>query len=190
MKIKIIPAFLVLSFVLFASPVFAIGKPDTLPERPSSSTAAASQRLTKAKLKVCQARESAITKRMPRLTQLVTTMESKFDAIAQRTEKYYTSKVVPSGKTVANYDALVADIQTKKTAVQTTLTTAQTNSTGFSCKGNDPKGLLTQFRTDMQTVKKALHDYRTSIKNLIVAVRSLTRENERVNPSVSPKPTE
>ena len=198
MKIKILPVFLVLSFVLLVTPVFAIGKPDTLPGRPSGTVAGkpyglpaqAQTRLTDAKLKACQARENAITKRMTRLTELVMTIEGQFDAITQRTEEYYTSKVVPSGKTVTNHDTLVADIQTKKTAVATALTTAQANSTNFSCTGNDPKGLLTQFRTDMQTVKKALQDYRTSIKDLIVAVRSVTGETERTNPSVSPKPTE
>lgn len=185
---KIFPAILVLSFVLLASPAFAVGKPDTIPE--NQGGVEAKNRLPEARLRVCQARENTITKRMTQLTQLVTTMESKFDAIAQRTEKYYTSKVVPSGKTVVNYDALVAEIQTKKTAVQTALTTAQTNSVGFSCTGNNPKGLLTQFRTDMQAVKKALQNYRTSIKNLIVAVRSVTGTTEKANPNVSPKPTE
>lgn len=210
MKMKVVPVVvLTLSFILLANPALAIGKPDTLPGRPSNVgspvatgkpssvggaptglPAQAQNRLTEAKLKACQARENAITKRMTRLMELVTTMEGKFDAIAQRTEDYYNSKVVPSGKTVSNYDTLVADIQTKKTAVQTALTTAQTNSTAFSCDGNDPKGLLTQFRTDMQAVQKALQDYRISIKNLIVAVRSVTGTTERTNPSVSPKPTE
>ena len=140
MKIKILPAFLVLSFVLLATPAFAIGKPDTLPGRPSDSAAGqpsglpaeAQNLLTEAKLKACQAREGAITKRMTHLIELVTTMEGKFDAIVQRGEEYYTSKVVPSGKTVTNHDTLVADIQTKKTAVATALTTAQANSTNFS----------------------------------------------------------
>ena len=201
-KIKILPVFLILSFVLLASSAFAIGKPDTLSGgpsnvgspvttgRPTGLPSQAQNRLTEVKLKACQARESTITKRMTRLAELVTTMEGKFDAIASRVEEYYTSKVVPSGKTVANYDTLVADIQTKKTAVQAALTTAQPNSTGFSCTGDDPKGLLTQFRTDMQTVQKALQAYRISIKNLIVAVRSVTGTTERVNPSVLPKPTE
>jgi hypothetical protein len=187
---KIVSAFLILAFVLLAVPSFAIGKPNALTGRPSGLPTQARNRLTEAKLKTCQARENAITKRMARLTELVTTMEGKFDAIAQRIEEHYSSKVVPSGKTVANYDTLVADIQTKKTAVQTALTTTQTNSTGFSCTSDDPKGLLTQFRKDMQAVKKALQDYRTSIKNLIVAVRSLTGTTEKTKPSVSPKPTE
>ncbi len=98
-------------------------------------------------------------------------MQEKFDAIAKRVEDYYISKVVPSGKTVTNYDSLVSEIQNKKQATQTALGKAQTDANSFSCSGNDPKGQLTQFRTDMQTVKSALKDYRTAIKNLIVAVR-------------------
>ena len=200
-----IPVSVLLLFIFIPS-VFAVGKPDTVgrPEtvtgRPSNVGNSATgvqeerrqqviNRLTEAKLKACQARENAIKKRMEQLTKLVTTMQEKFGAIAGRVEEYYTSKVVPSGKTVANYDSLVADIQTKKGAVQTALTTAQGNAGSFACDGNDPKGQLIQFKDDMRAVKSALKDYRTSIKNLIVAVRSVTGTTERNNPT-SPKPTE
>ena len=187
---------LFLLLVVLAPSVFAVGKPDTVgrPEtvtgRPSnvgnSTTGVqeerrqqAQNRLTEAKLKVCQAKENAIKKRTEQLTKLATNMQEKFDAIAGRVQEYYTSKVVPSGKTVVNYDSLVADIQAKKGAVQTALTTAQNNAGAFACDGNDPKGQLTQFKDDMRAVKSALKDYRTSIKNLIVAVRSVTGgENE------------
>lgn len=131
-------------------------------------------RLTQARLRACQAKENAIRNRAKHLGDLATTMEKTFDAIAKRVEDYYTTKVVPSGKTVAGYDSLVGDIATKKTAVQTALTKAQTDAEGFACDSTDPKGQLTQFREDMQAVKSALKDYRTSIKNLIVAVRSVT----------------
>lgn len=138
-------------------------------------------KLDDVKLKVCQRHEENITKRMSNLTELVTMMVGKFDTTAQRVEEYYTTKVVPSGKTVTNYDALVADIQTKKTDVQTALTEAQTDSTGFKCDSDDPKSQLTQYRVDMQAVKKALQAYRVSIKNLIVAVKSVagTTESEK-----------
>ena len=190
MRIKILPVFLVLSFVLLASPVFAVGKPDTLPGRQSGLPARAQNRLTDTKLKACQARENAIKTRFERLSQLVTTMEEKFDAIAGRVEEYYTSKVVPGGKTVANYDSLIADIATKKVAVGTALTKARNNVSGFSCDGNDPKGQMMTYRSDMQGVIQELKNYRTSIKDLIVAVRSVTGTTERANPSVSPTPTE
>lgn len=192
---KIIPArykyfslsILILFFVLTSS-VLAVGKPSDVGAQSATRQAQAQTRLTEVKLRACQVREYAIKKRATRLTQLATNMENNFDKHAQRVEEYYTSKVVPSGKTVANYDSLVADIQAKKTAVATALSTAQTDANNFSCTGDDPKGQLTQFRKDMQAVKKALKDYRASIKNLIVAVRSVTGATERENKS-SPKPT-
>ena len=141
-------------------------------------------RLEGAKLKSCQAREVAIKNRSEKLTQLASTMMTKFDAIALRVQEYYTTKLVPQGKTVANYDALVADVQTNKLAVQTALTTAQADAASFSCTAESPKEMLTKFNTDMRAVKTALHAYRTSIKNLIVGVRSVTGQENRARPAL------
>jgi hypothetical protein len=176
---------LVFLFVLVTGSVLAAGKPSDAGAQ--AATGQAQTNLTEAKLRVCKARENAIKTRSSHLTQLTTTMETKFDAIAARVENYYTSKVIPSGKTVANYDALVADIQTKKAAVATALSAAQTDANNFSCAEVSPKEQLAKFRVDMQTVKSALKNYRTSIKNLIVAVHSVTgTDNKEVKPSVSP----
>ncbi len=172
--------------LLFTSSVFAIGKPGDVALAKQDRMQKVQARLTEAKLKSCQAREDSIKKRSDQLSKTAGNMLEKFDVIEKRVQDYYTSKVVPSGKTVANYDNLVTDVQTKKAAAQTALTTAQTNVSGFTCTGDDPKGQLTQLRTDMQSVKTALKGYRTSIKNLIVAVHSVTGETER---SISPKPT-
>jgi len=143
----------------------------------------AETKLTEAKLKACQNREAAIQKRSTQLTKTAENMLTKFDSIATRVETHYTSKVVPSGKTVSNYDALVAEIATKKSTVQKDLNKANTDAAAFSCTSDDPKGILTQFRTDMQAVKQDLKDYRTSIKNLIVAVRSVTGTTESTSNS-------
>lgn len=138
------------------------------------------------RLQSCQARESAVKNRMESLIDLVTNMESKFDSIAMRVENFYTNKIVPSGKTVSNYDTLVSTIGTKKDAVTAALDKAKGDVSAFSCTANDPKGLLNQFRLDMQAVKGALKDYRTSIKNLIVAVHSVSPSE---SPSASPEVT-
>jgi hypothetical protein len=103
------------------------------------------------------------------LMRLVVKVEGKFDAITLRVETFYTTKVVPSGKTLPNYDVLVADIAAKKALVQTALSNVQSSSANFSCTAEDPKGQLNKFKLEMQNVKKALHDYRISIKNLIIA---------------------
>src|SRR3989344_8730516 len=98
--------------------------PAVLAENNASAAARNTRRqthLTEVKLKVCQNRETAIKKRVENLGKLANSMLEKFAIHAQRVEEFYTTKVVPSGKTVANYDSLVADIQTKKTAVQTAM---------------------------------------------------------------------
>lgn len=140
-------------------------------------------------LRSCQSGEASIKKRTTSLVNLVENMESKFTSIAGRVENYYITKLVPAGKTVANYDTLVADIAVKKAAVSTLLTSAQNDVASFSCTSNDPKGDMAKFRVDMQNVKKALKDYRTSIKSLIVAVRTVNGEKvEEVSPTLTPTP--
>ncbi len=130
-------------------------------------------KVTEVTLRACRAKENSIKKRMSQLEKLATKMLEKFSEIQGRVGKYYIEKVIPSGKVVANYNILTADIQTKKTAVQTAVEKIKTNSSGFSCADDDPKEQMKQFREGMQEVKSALKDYRTAIRNLIVAVRSL-----------------
>ena len=125
-------------------------------------------------------------------------MAEKFDAIAGRIKDYYNNTLVPGGKTLPNYGALVADIEAKKDIVEADLTSLQDKVNAFTCSGDDPKGLLTEFRQDMQKIKTDLKNFRTSIKNLIVAVKRLaptpgpeeTEEPEgTATPTVSPTAT-
>lgn len=160
------------SAFIFVSPISAIdyGKPSAVPAVATRAPQASSQGM----LKACQARESAIKTRMTHLTQLATDMINNFDTHVTKVEDYYTTKVLPSGKKVSNYDSLVSDIAAKKTAVSSALTKTQLDTQGFNCSTGNPKLEMTQFRTDMQSVKQALKDFRTSIKNLIVAIHSVT----------------
>lgn len=193
-KVSFISAVLIASGLIFSNIAFAVGsagQASNRPDNPSvssrpSARPTARQRLDAAKVKSCQVREDAIKKRSDQLTKMATNMEEKFDSITKRVEDYYTTKVVPSDKTVSNYDSLVSDIGTKKAAVQTALTKAQTDLAAFSCDGSDPKGQMTAFKDDMQAVKQVLKDYRTSIKNLIVAVHSVTGTENRETPSPRP----
>ncbi len=130
------------------------------------------------KMRSCEAREAAINKRSAQLFKMVDNMEVKFSSISARVQDYYTSKVVPSGKTLSNYDDLVSDIDAKKASADAALATAQADIDSFSCDSDDPKALFIKFRKDMQEVKDALKEYRTSIKNLIVAVKSLGTAEE------------
>lgn len=170
----------------------AIAAPDKHTPNPHSINGRenAQTKLDEVKLKVCQNKQNAIKQRSDQLTKMAENMIETFDQIADRVEQYYTSKVVPSGKTVSNYNDLVTDIAAKKEIVKTDLKKANADAAAFSCKSDDPKGQLVQFRTDMQQVKQSLKDYRTSIRNLIVAVRSLnSTPSSSPTPTLSPTPT-
>ncbi len=176
MEIKKIVTASILGLLLFTTPVMAESP------RPSG-TPPYKRGLSELRLRSCEARQDAVKNRMSSLVKFATNMEDKFDSIATRVEDFYTNKVLPTGKVVSNYDTLVKDISTKKDVVNTDIVSAQAKVDAFSCTGDDPKGLLTQFRLDMQKVKGDLKNYRTSIKNLIVAVKPLA-------PTGSPKPSE
>ena len=145
--------------------------------------------LQDAKLRACQAVSTSVITRSTHLVDLVTQMEKTFTSIADGVEQYYLTKVVPTGKTLPNYDALVADISTKQNSLAPLVQTAQTDASSFSCTGNNPAAQLTQYRTDMQGVLKGLQDYRTAVKNLIVAVRTLPSVNPSKVPSATPTTT-
>lgn len=125
---------------------------------------------TSGRLRVCQVHELVIKNRSMNLTRRANDTIDVFDKIAKRVEDFYTNKVLPGGTTVSNYSSLVADIQTKEALVKTDLQIAQNDANSFNCNNSDPKGQLTTFRQDMQKVIDALKDFRTSIRNLIVAV--------------------
>lgn len=131
--------------------------------------AAAQTRLADAKLKVCQNREKAITNIMTRLGDRGQKQVDLFSKIADRTEAFYVKK----GKTLTNYDALVADVSAKKTAAQTTVDTIKSTSVEFKCDGSDPKGVVASFKNSLKTEIAALKAYKTSVKNLIVGVKSV-----------------
>jgi len=205
-KLKLLPVVLVLIFGFFATSVFAASDraatvrnnpgaptPDSILASPSASPASRGKsNLTAVKLKVCQAKENGITKKIGQLNRLAINTMGKFDAIALRVKNFYQTKVIASGKSLSNYDALVADIDKQKGLVTAAMTKTQTDSANFSCEFGDPKGLLNQYRLNMQLVKRAMNNYRTSIRNLIVGVHTLvptTTSSDSATPSGSPAST-
>ena len=191
MKIKIITSLIfIFSLALLVTPVLAEkNNPDNISvvrradaqERVEEKIQAVREntklRLEGAKLRTCQVREDAVNKRINNLVMLTENMETKFSSISARVIEYYETKVLPD-KSLSNYQELIDEIATKKAAVDSALDSAQSSVGSFSCESDDPKNMYTTFRENMQTVKNALKEYRTSIKNLIVAIRTLNSEEE------------
>lgn len=134
-------------------------------------TATTQTRLGDAKLKTCQNRERAVTNIMVRLGDRGQKQIDLFNTIAERTEKFYTDK----GKALTNYDALVGDVAAKKTAAQSAVSTVKSTSVEFKCDSNDPKGVAATFKERLKAEIVAMKAYKTSVKNLIVGVKSVQR---------------
>ncbi len=140
------------------------------------------------RLRACQAREHAVERRSEHLVRLATHMLAVFDRIAEHVKTFYTTVVVPGGQTVPTYDALLAAIEARKAAVDAALAQATEAKESFSCGHDDPKAAVQQFRQDMQAVKRALHELRRAVRDLIVAVRGVAGLIPS-SPTLSPGPT-
>ncbi len=130
---------------------------------------AAKTRLTDAKLRACEKRQTAISNIMKRISNRGQKQIDLFSGIAERTQAFYEKK----GKTLSNYDALVADVAAKKESAQDAVAMIAAHGTEFSCDSDDPKGSVTGFREHQQQAIAALKEYKTSVKNLIVGVKSV-----------------
>jgi len=126
-------------------------------------------RLAEAQLKVCQKRQKTITNIMNRIADRGQKHLKLFDTIASRVEAFYVKK----GKTLANYDTLIADVNAKQAAAQVAVDTVKSDAAGFSCEGTNPRGLVSSFKTSLKSEVAALHAYRKAIRNLTVGVKSV-----------------
>jgi hypothetical protein len=130
---------------------------------------AAQTRLAATKLKVCQNRQQEVTNIMTRIADRGQKQVNLFSTIATRVETFYTNK----GKTLANYDALVADVATQKAAALSAVAAVKSASTTFDCTADNPKGIVDTFKAARTSEITALRAYKTAVKNLIVGVKSV-----------------
>lgn len=126
------------------------------------------QRLEGHKLKVCQQREKKVTNIMSRIGDRGQKHIDLFTKISERTQKFYADK----GLSASNYDALVADVAAKKAAAQAAVDSTKSTVVEFKCDSDNPRGAAAHFKQSKADQNEALKAYKTSVKNLIVGVKS------------------
>lgn len=121
------------------------------------------------KLEICKKRESAINKSMQNISDRRNKQLEFLNKVSERTQTFYSDKQL----SLANYDALVADVNAKKAAAEQAIDTLKASTVEFKCDGSDPKGLGEAHKAARQPVIDALKDYKQSVKNLITGVKSV-----------------
>ncbi len=124
---------------------------------------------TEAKLKACQKRETVINNSLSRMSDRGQKQLDLFTSIATKTKAFYVAK----GKTLSNYDALVAVVNAKQAAAQAAVNAIKATSVTFKCDGSDPKGVASSFKEQLKSEIAALKEYKTAVKNLIKGVKSV-----------------
>jgi hypothetical protein len=139
------------------------------------------------RLEACKAREEAIKNRKKSLLRLATEALKRMDGWVEKLKKFYEGKMVPNGKTVSNYNDLLAEIERTRTEAVASLDKASGLADEFSCNADNPKEVYKEFRLAMQETKTKLFEYRKAIKNLLVAIRKVAGEVAKPTPVASPE---
>ena len=126
-------------------------------------------RLSEAKQRVCQNHKTTIANSMTRVSERAQKRVGVIEQITERAKAFYAQK----GKTLSNYDALVAEVATKKADAQAAVESLKATAPTFDCSGDNPKGVVASFKERVQAVNKAFHAYRQAVKDLIVGIKSV-----------------
>lgn len=144
---------------------------DKFADKASSNSSTFKQRACEEHVKVIKIRQLNIATH-------ALLMQKRFDSISAAVQKYYAEKLVPAGKIVSNYDALVADVNTKKAALSPLIDKVKADSTGLSCDKDQQRTQFQTFKTDWQVLLKGLGVYRQSVINLVKAVKGVVKEED------------
>jgi len=154
------------SAFIVAAPVMALS---TLNGDSAQSAASAQTRLSAAKLRICTTRKNTIDNILKRISDRGNRHITLISNVATKTEAFY----VKSGKSIDNYDSLVATVNAGKTTAQAAVEQVKSDSTSFSCDSTDPVGTLQSYKTDVATQVTALQNYKASVKALVDGVKSV-----------------
>jgi hypothetical protein len=138
------------------------------------------QKLCEAHIQVAKLRESSMAKR-------ANNMNKRLDKIVSMVDTYYTNKLVPQGKIVENYDALLADVNAKKAALDPKVVKVQSDSASLTCENQAARTQFQTFRTDASALISSFKAYRQSVITFVQAVRKASGENVTMSPTLSPE---
>ena len=120
----------------------------------------------------CQNKEGNINRLMQRVNTRTQLQLNLFEKIAERVQTYYEE----NNLSLSNYDELVTAVEAARTQAQNTFRAMEQNGGSFACDGEDPHAYTNQFRNSFNSTVDDLQAYKTAVRNLIVAVRSVATE--------------
>ncbi len=140
----------------------------------SDSSQSQQGKLGEAQLKACEKHQAAINTVMARIANRSSKRLQLFDQITERIKSYYTEKNLSTD----GYDNLIAAVTKARTAAQVAVQAEHSLSSQFRCDGDNPKGAITQFKSQQATELSTLKDYRTSISDLAASIKASVADTD------------
>ena len=159
---------------------------ENIKNRASEAAQKRHQKLSEARLKVCQARARNIGSHFKNMNQRALQIHNGHGKIYMRVDKFYTDKLVPNGYTLSNYADLKAEVEANKANVIALHDALKATGVEFDCNSEDPMGQVDAFKEDMRELIEANKEYRESIHNFVKAVRDLAKTAKEDKMSASP----
>lgn len=135
-------------------------------ENQEARRAAVKEKIIAAKAAACERRKDSIEQRIDKILARAERQIAVFDKIADRTKQFADDK----NRKPANYAELVAAVDAAETAAVNGLAELKGQET-IDCSV-DPKGDVGAFKSSLKSEIALLKTYKTSVKNLIVGVKS------------------
>jgi hypothetical protein len=118
--------------------------------------------------KNCESRKDKIVSILHRRSERGTAQIGVFDKIADRTEDFYVQKAYE----LDNYEALLSAMSSAKNDAEDAVAATKSAADSFSCETADLKSAGAALKETLNAQNDAIKDYKTAVKNLIVAVKS------------------
>lgn len=123
-----------------------------------------------AREKVCENRKADIDRRSDNFTTAAQRHLDVFNDIFTKLQAYHDKK----NPNVSNYDTLVADATAKQTAATSAVAALKGLDVNIDCSSADPASTVANIKVAVQNARQTLGEYRTALKNLVVALKTAT----------------
>lgn len=120
-----------------------------------------------ARQKACEQRQANIDKRTANFATAAQRHLGVFNKIFTKVQAFHDKKQL----NVTNYDSLVATVTAKQTAAQTAVDALKALDVNIDCTQTDPATTVATVKTAVSDARTALKAYRSSIKDLVVALK-------------------
>ena len=151
-----------------------------------SALAMKKQKLSEARLRICETKAQRINLRFSNMQKLGLKLHQDRVNLVQRVDEYYNNVLVPGGNKLNNYETLKLEMSTKEANLQAALVKVQESGGTFSCDSEDPKANADAFKVNVQAMITAHQEYKAATKNFIVSVKELSKQVRASKLSTSP----